>query len=161
MASRRCISSVYADRAARRGVIEVLRLDGVRRRERLSARRRRGAFVLRLQSVLMNGRNFGSDDLNLALEIGAIFDDDARSPKIAYQAAALANCNLPACLDIAIHAAEDFDFSRSRACADFAAWPNRQAAVRHIKGTVDLAIDVHVLSAGDLSPDHHRFADDG
>ena len=41
--------------------------------------------------------------------------------------------------------------------------PTRVPAARDVPypGTVDLTIDVHVLSAGDLSPDHHCLTDDG
>src|SRR6185312_4635730 len=141
--------------------VESLRLNSVCRRERLSAYCRSRTLVLRLRSVLVDGGNFCRNDLNFAFEIGAIFNDDAGGSKVAHQAAALANCNLPACFDIAVDTAEHFDFPRPCAGAYFAARSNGQAAIRHVKRTVDLAIDMHILFAGDLSPDHHCLTDDG
>ena len=124
-----------------------------RRRVRPGSRCRRG-----------RGRglgNLGANDIDIALEIRAVFDHDARRADIAHQLGFLADVDPVAGLDVPMQATQHDDLFRLHAGADLSLQTDGEAVFLHFYGAFHFAVDGQVLAAKNLPFHDDRFSEHG
>jgi hypothetical protein len=102
---------------------------------------------------------FWSDNLYRAVDVGTIFNQDTRASSVSQQIALGANLNSAARLDISYHIANEDYILGSYVSLDVPLRSDNQRVARKRYLAGYLAIDQHVLLAGDLTFDANSTTD--
>ena len=114
-----------------------------------------------LFDALFTGRRFGSLDFDAALEVGAVFDAEARGGDVADHFAVFLDLDAIAHADIAHGLAVDHNFAGIDLGIQLSAASDGEPVIEQGNGTFDLAIDLQIFVAGDFTLDGKRGPDTG
>ena len=111
----------------------------------------------------MRGRlgRFRLDDIDAALEVCAIFNDDAGGADIAHQLGILADLDLLVGFHVALNGAQSDHFPRFYAGADHAVGPDGELVLKRLHCAFHFAIDIKIFPAVDLADDFDGLSDTG
>ena len=123
-----------------------------------SRRRRGGCRCGRLRLGGGTGR-FRLDDIDAALEVRAILDDDARRADVAHQARVLADLDLIRAFHIALNGAQRNHFTRLDTGMDVAIGTDGELVLQQLDGALQVSIDIQIFLAEDLADDLDSFPD--
>ena len=104
---------------------------------------------------------FGLHDVDAALEVRAVLDDDARRADVPDQFGILADLNLVRGLHVALDGAQRHHFARLDGRAHGPVRPDRQLVLQGFHGAFHFAIDVQVFAAENLANHFHGLPDGG
>ena len=102
-----------------------------------------------------------SHDIDAALEICAIFDDDAGGLDITHQLGILANVQLVHGFHVSLDLPEDHDFAGFHCCLNAAAGADGELIFGELDGAFDVAVDIEILFTEDLTVYFDCLADRG
>jgi hypothetical protein len=102
---------------------------------------------------------FRLHDIDAALKIRAIFNDDAGSFDIAHQPGIFADLDSVTGLYISLDRPENHDFPRFNGGMHLSIWPDGQFVLNQLDGALYIAIDIKVLLADDLTVDLDGLSD--
>src|SRR5579862_4682346 len=97
-------------------------------------------------------------DVDAALEISAVLDDDARGPDVAHQPAVLADFEAVAGFNVTLDRAKHHDLARLHGCVYFSVRPDGELIIVQLNRAFDVAVHVQVFLAVDLTVDLNGLA---